>query len=207
MTASRAARRNDLSRAKLPTTVPRRQEYSMSDAEVAELVFRKYGIKISPEQVVRAYAPEQRMSWKKSVEVARFIRGMTLGQAVTWLSDVVRLKRPVPVKTYKKKQAHHATPWRGWPVAKWPVKVAKRFLQVLENLENNARFKGLDTSRVVIVYAAAHKGFKIRNIMQRAFGRATRWDEQTVHVEIVGAELPAEVMPRRYKLNMVRRAG
>ncbi|RFA95120.1 50S ribosomal protein L22 [Pyrobaculum aerophilum] len=185
--------------------MPRHQSYSLSDEDIVELVFRNYGVKITPEQIARAYAPEQRMSWKKSVEVARFIKGMTLKQAKTWLEDVVKLKRPVPIKTFKKKQAHHATPWEGWPVAKWPVKVARRFLQVLENLENNARFRGLDVDRVVIVHAAAHKGFKIPNIMPRAFGRATRFDEQTVNVELIAAELPKEVVPKHYKLNLVKK--
>ena len=97
--------------------------------------------------------------------MARFIKGMTLKQAKAWLEDVVKLKRPIPIKTFKKKQAHHATPWEGWPVAKWPVKVAKRYLQLLENLENNAKFKGLDVERLVIIHAAAHKGIKIPNIM------------------------------------------
>ncbi|ABP50356.1 MAG: 50S ribosomal protein L22 [Pyrobaculum sp.] len=185
--------------------MPRHHSYSLSDEKVAELVFRQYGVKITPEQIAKAYAPEQRMSWKKSIEVARFITGMTLKQAKAWLEDVVKLKRPIPIKTYKKKQAHHAAPWRGWPVAKWPVKVARRYLQLLENLENNAKFKGLDADRVVIVYAAAHKGYRIPNIMPRAFGRATRFDEQTVNVEIVAAELPKEVIPKRYKLNLVKR--
>jgi len=179
--------------------------YSLTDERAVELVFKKYGVRITPEQIAKAYAPEQRMSWKKSVEVARFIKGMTLKQAKAWLEDVVKLKKPVPIKTFKKKQAHHATPWEGWPVAKWPVKVAKRYLQLLENLENNAKFKGLDVERLVIIHAAAHKGIKIPNIMPRAFGRATRFDEETVNVEIIAAELPKEVVPKRYKLNLVKR--
>jgi large subunit ribosomal protein L22 len=185
--------------------VPQHQSYSLSDEEIIKLVFRKYGVKITPEQIARAYAPEQRMSWKKSVEVARFIKGMTLKQAKAWLEDVVKLKKPIPIKRFTRKQAHHAVPWRGWPVAKWPVKVAKRFLKALENLENNARFRGLDVERLVIVHAAAHKGIKIRNIMERAFGRATRFDEETVNVELVAVELPKEVVPKHYKLNLVKR--
>lgn len=181
------------------------RSYSSSEEDIIDLVFRRYGVKITAEQIARAYAPEQKMSWKKSIEVARFIKGMTLKQAREWLQDVVELKRPIPIKTFKKKQAHHSVPWHGWPVAKWPVKVAKRFLEVLENLENNARFKGLDVERVVILHAAVHKGIKIRNIMPRAFGRATKFDEETVNVELIAVELPKEVIPKRYKLNLVKR--
>lgn len=185
--------------------VARHQNYSTSDDEVIDLVLKKYSVKITPDQIAKAYAPEQKMSWKKSVEVARFIKGMTLKQAKSWLEDVVKLKKPIPVKTFTKKQAHHATPWRGWAVAKWPVKVAKRYLQLLENLENNAKFKGLDVDRLVIIHAAAHKGIKIPNIMPRAFGRATRFDEQTVNLEIVAVELPKEAIPKHYKLNLVKK--
>ncbi len=182
-----------------------RWNYSLSDGEVVELTFRKYGVKITEEQIAKAYWPEQRMSWKKSVEVARFIKGMTLRQAQKWLEDVVKLKKPIPMKTFKKKQAHHATPWRGWPAARWPVKVAKRYLQLLENLENNARFRGLDVERLVIVHAAAHKGIKIWNYMPRAFGRATPFVEETVNIEAVAVELPNGVTPKSYKLNLVKR--
>lgn len=185
--------------------MPQHQSYSLSDEQIIDLVFRKYGVKITPEQIARSYAPEQKMSWKKSVEVARFINGMTLKQAKTWLEDVVKLRRPIPIKTFKKKQAHHATPWSGWPVAKWPIKVARRYLEILENLENNAKFRGLDVERVVVVHAAAHKGIRIPNILPRAFGRATRFDEQTVNVEVVAVELPKDVVPKRYKLNLARR--
>lgn len=185
--------------------VARRQNYSLSEEEIIQLVLDKYGIKITPDQIAKAYAVEQRMSWKKSVEVARFIKGMTLKQAKSWLEDVVKFKKPVPIKTFTKKQAHHTTPWRGWAVAKWPVKVAKRYLKLLENLENNAKFRGLDVERLVIIHAAAHKGLKIPNIMPRAFGRATRFDEQTVNVEIAAVELPKEVVPKRYRLNLVKK--
>lgn len=177
-----------------------RLNYSASDEEIIRRVFERYGVKITSDQIAKAYGNELRMSWKKAVEVASFIKYMTIRQAESWLEDVVRLKRPVPIRRFTKKQAHHATPWGGWPVAKWPVKVAKAYLELLANLENNARFKGLDVERVVIVHAAAHKGITIRGYMPRAFGRSTPWNEQTVNIELIGAELPREVLPKRLRL-------
>ena len=179
------------------------RDYSMSVDEVVQYVLRHWGVKVSPDQIVRAYGPEYRISWKKAVEVARFIRGFTLNQAKSWLTDVVKLRKPIPIRRFIRKQAHHTTPWEGWPVAKWPVKVAKAFLEVLENLENNARYKGLDVNRVVIVHAATHKGIVIRNWMPRAFGRATPWNEQTVNIEVTGVELPPDNVPKRLKLGKV----
>ncbi len=181
-----------------------RLHYSMSAEDVIRLVFERYGVKVTEDQIVRAYGNEFRMSWKKSVEVGRFIKYMTLKQARQWLEDTANLKRPIPIRRFTKKQAHHATPWGNWPVAKWPVKVAKNYLRVLENLENNARFKGLDVERVVIVHVASHKGITIRNYMPRAFGRSTPWNEQTVNIEIIGVELPQGVVPKRLKLKVFK---
>ncbi|MEZ0249047.1 MAG: 50S ribosomal protein L22 [Thermoproteus sp.] len=181
-----------------------RLHYSMSNEDVIRLVFERYGVKISEDQIARAYGNEFRMSWKKAVEVGRFIKYMTIKQAEAWLEDVADLKKPVPIRRFTKKQAHHSTPWAGWPVAKWPVKVASNYLSVLKNLENNARFKGLDVDRVVIVHVASHKGITIRNYMPRAFGRSTPWNEQTVNIEIIGVELPKEVVPKRLKLSVFK---
>lgn len=181
-----------------------RLHYSVTDEDVINLVFRRYGVKITEDQIARAYGNEFRMSWKKAVEVGRFIKFMTLKQAEQWLEGTVELKKPIPIRRFTKKQAHHTAPWTGWPVAKWPVKVAENYLKVLRNLENNARFKGLDVERVVIVHVASHKGLTIRNYMPRAFGRSTPWNEQTVNIEVVGVELPKEVIPKRLKLKVFK---
>jgi len=177
-----------------------RWHWSVTDEEIIERTFRKFGIRPSPEQIVRAAGREYRISWKKAIETARFIKYWTIKQAQWYLEQVVKLKMPIPIRSFIKKQAHHATPWRGWPVAKWPVKVAKAFLEVLQNLENNAIYKGLDVNRVVLIHVATHKGRKIWNWMPRAFGRATPWVQDTVHIEMVGVELPPDNVPKRLRL-------
>ncbi len=177
-----------------------RINWSVTDEDIIERVQRMYGVVVGKEQIVKALGYEYRISWKKAVEVARFIKGFTLKQAQWYLNKVVKLELPIPIKRFIKKQAHHTTPWRGWPVAKWPVKVAKAFLEVLENLENNAVYKGLNVDNIVIVHAATHKGRKIWNYMPRAFGRATPWVQDTVNIEIVGVELPPENVPKRLRL-------
>ncbi len=178
-----------------------RWHFSVSDEDIIEMTFRMTGIRPSADQIVKAAGREYRISWKKAVEIARFIKGFTIKQAKWYLVQVVKLKMPIPIRRFHRKQAHHATPWRGWPVAKWPVKVAKAFLEVLDNLENNAVYRGLDVNRVVLVHVVAFKGMKIWNYMPRAFGRSTPWVQDTVHIEIAGAELPEHNVPKRLKLN------
>ncbi|NHW44659.1 MAG: 50S ribosomal protein L22, partial [Candidatus Verstraetearchaeota archaeon] len=52
----------------------------------------------------------------------------------------------------------------------------------------NAENKGLDVERLVIVHAAAHKGPVIRKYIPRAFGRATPFFQQLVHIEVAVKE-------------------
>jgi len=177
-----------------------RNEWSVTVEDLRRRAFRLYGVEVSEDQVVRAMGYEYRVSWKKAVEVARFIKGFTINQAKSYLEDVVKLKAPIPIKRFKKKQAHHSTPWVGWPVAKWPVKVSKAYLAVLENLENNATFKGLNVDNVVLIHASVNKGRKIINYMPRAFGRSTPWIQDTVSIELAGVELPDTIVPKRLRL-------
>ncbi|OYT26252.1 MAG: 50S ribosomal protein L22 [Thermoprotei archaeon ex4572_64] len=177
-----------------------RWHWSVTDDEIINRVFRRYGVKITSDQIVKARGHEYRISWKKAVEVASFIKYFTLKQAQDYLKRVIELKTPIPIRRFTRKQAHHTTPWRGWPIAKWPIRVSRAFLEVLENLENNAIYKGLDIDRVVLVHIATHKGIKIRNYMPRAFGRSTPWFQDTVHIEIIGVELPEHNVPKHLRL-------
>ncbi|RLE57721.1 MAG: 50S ribosomal protein L22 [Thermoprotei archaeon] len=142
---------------------------------------------LDPEKTVWACGRDLRISWKFAVEVCRAIKGLTLREAMKYMEDVIKLKRLVPIRTYKKKVAHHAG-IEGWPVARWPRKVAKAVLDVLKNLENNARVKGMDPERLVIVHAAAMKGTRIVKYIPRAFGRSTPFFQQLVHIEIAAQE-------------------
>jgi large subunit ribosomal protein L22 len=58
-------------------------------------------------------------------------------------------------------------------------------LQVLQNAESNAEYEGLDTGQLYIFVASCARGRIRKASMPRAHGRATPWNEQTTHVEIV----------------------
>ena len=104
-----------------------------------------------------------------------------------YLREVIALKRPVPFRRFHGKVAHRRQ-LQGWPAGRYPVKAAKAILKVLENAKANAEYKGLDTSRLVIIHAAAQQGPKIKRYVPRAFGRAAPFFEQLTHVEIVVEE-------------------
>jgi large subunit ribosomal protein L22 len=134
--------------------------------------------------IVRARGVEMPMSPKKTYEVLNAIRGMTLEKARTFLEEVVALERAVPFRRYNQETAHK----KGIGPGRYPKKVARCVLQVLQNAESNAEFEGLDTDRLYIAVAASSRGRIQKAQMPRAHGRSTAWNEQTTSVEIILAE-------------------
>jgi len=98
------------------------------------------------------------------------------------------MRRAVPFKRYNKKVPHRKG-LVGWPSGRYPVKAAKYFLKLLDNLENNAENKGLDVSRLKIVHCCAHKGRRLVKYVPRAFGRSAPVRDTLVHIEVIAKEV------------------
>jgi len=139
-----------------------------------------------PDRMARASGRDLRISPKHSIELLREIRGMKFNDAIRYLDDVIAKRRPVPMKRFNDSQGHK--PGRGFGPGRYPVKVAKAIKKVLLNAKNNAEQKGLDPDRLRIVHAAAQKGPVLRGYIPKAYGRATQFNEETTHVEIVVEE-------------------
>ena len=140
-----------------------------------------------PDRMARASGRDLRISPKHSIELLREIKGMMLNDALRYIDDIIALKRPVPMKRFNDSQGHK--PGKGFGPGRYPVKVAKAVKKVLLNAKNNAEQKGLDPDRLKIIHAAAQRGPVIRGYIPKAFGRATAFNEQTTHIEIVVEEI------------------
>ena len=139
-------------------------------------------------RVARARGFELPMSPKKTYEVLNAIRGKPLGEARRFLEGVVALTEPVPFRRYNQETAHKRSVGPG----RYPKKVAKNPLGILQNAESNADYEGLDTDLLYVYVAASSRGRIRKASMPRAQGRATAWNEQTTHVEIVLRERGGE---------------
>jgi large subunit ribosomal protein L22 len=138
------------------------------------------------ETMARAYGRDLPLAWKKSVELARQLRGKTVEQAREYLEGVVALKQPVPMRTYRRWIAHKA----GTGPARYPVNAAKAFLKILESAVANAEFTGKeDPDTMVIRVINAHKGATTKGYRPRAYGRSSPWNQDSVNLEIVLEEL------------------
>ena len=142
---------------------------------------------LDPDRTVKCSGRELRISPKAATEVCRAIKGMKLDEAKRFLEEITKMKRPVPFKRYKKEVPHRRMDEK-WYAGRYPVKAAKRILRLLEELEANAEYKGMDAENLVIIHAASQRGRKIRKYIPRAFGRATPYFETLTHVELVGYE-------------------
>jgi len=134
--------------------------------------------------VARARGQELPMSPKKTYEVLNAIRGKDLPRARQILDDAIALKRAIPFRRYNQETAHK----KGVGPGRYPKKVCRLLLNILANAEANAEFQGLDTDRLFVKVAASSRGRIQRASMPRAQGRATAWNEQTTHVEIILGE-------------------
>lgn len=147
-----------------------------------------YSIKeIDSERSVRCSGRELRISPKAATEICRAIRGMRLDEAKSLLEAVIARKRPIAYRRYKKEVPHKSLEER-WYAGRYPVKAAGKMLKLLEELESNAEYKGLEPDRLRIIHAASQRGAKIRKFIPRAFGRASPYYNVQTHVELVGYE-------------------
>jgi len=143
---------------------------------------------LDPDRTAIASARDLPISFKDAVEICAYLRGRMLQEAKEILEDVIAKKRVIPYKRFKKKLAHRRTSEK-WVVGRYPVKASEYILKLLENVEANAEYKGLNTDRLKIIHLAAQKGSVIKKFIPRAYGRSTPYYQQLVHVEVAVEEV------------------
>lgn len=146
-----------------------------------------YSVKgLDPARTVKCAGREMRISPKAATEICKAIKGMNLADAKKLLEDVAEKKRSIPYRHYHKEVPHKGN--QGFHAGRYPVKAANRIRRLLEELEANAEYRGLDTEKLRITHAASHRGMKVRKYTPRAFGRASPSFNTLTHVELVGYE-------------------
>lgn len=135
---------------------------------------------------VRASLREKTISHKHAREIAVAIKGMSIEKARNYLQAVVNLERAVPFRRYHNEVGHKSD--TGVMSGRYPKKAATEFSKLLDNLESNAEYRGMDLDRLKIINATVHKGRKIQRFTPRAQGRATPKIDILTHVELVAQE-------------------
>jgi large subunit ribosomal protein L22 len=136
---------------------------------------------------VRASLREKTISHKHAREIAVKIKGMSIETARDYLQDVIKLKRAVPFRRYNNEVGHKSD--TGVMAGRYPQKAANEFVKLIDNLESNAEYRGMDLDRLKIINATVHKGRKIQRFTPRAMGRASPKVDILTHVELVAQEI------------------
>lgn len=147
----------------------------------------RYSVReLDPKRSVKCAGREIRISPKAATEICKAIKGMKLPEAKKLLEDVAEKRRSIPYRRYKKEVPHKGA--QGFHAGRYPVKAANRIRRLIEELESNAEYRGLDPEKVKIIHAASHRGMKVRKYIPRAFGRASPYFNTLTHIELVGYE-------------------
>ncbi|HZI71912.1 MAG TPA: 50S ribosomal protein L22 [Nitrososphaeraceae archaeon] len=141
---------------------------------------------------VRSALREKDISHKHAREVALAIRGMSIEKAREFLENVIAKQIAVPYRRYNNEVAHRSNIRDGFFSGRFPKKTAREFLKLLDNLESNGEYKGMDLDRLKIVSAVTHKGTKLERFTPRAMGRSSPKIDTLVHVELVAQEVASE---------------
>ncbi len=119
---------------------------------------------------VRSSIREKDISHKHAREVAVAIKGLSIEKARDYLQAVVNKERAIAFKRFNNQVGHRSDP--GMMSGRYPQKTAKEFIKVLDNLESNAEYKGMDLDRLRIVNAAVHKGVTCKKIHSTGNGKS-----------------------------------
>jgi len=137
---------------------------------------------------VRSSLRDKDISHKHAREIALAIKGMTIENARDFLERVIRTEIAVPFRRYHNEVAHRSNIRDGFSAGRFPRKASTEFLKLLDNIETNAEYKGMDLDRLKIISAVVHKGTKLKRFTPRAMGRSSPKIDTLVSVELVAHE-------------------
>ncbi len=139
-----------------------------------------YSAKYNKEKMARAVGVSMPISTKQSVEICRMLRGKDLQKSKKMLKDVIEKKKAVPYRRYNQELPHQ----KGTGPGRFPIKSATYILELLDSVEANAVFKGLDSNSLVVCHINAQKASRPWH-----YGRFRRRKTKRTHVEIIVTEL------------------
>ncbi len=131
---------------------------------------------LEEKRIARAKAENLPISFKKSVELARFLRYKPLKKVYKLLEGIINKKIPVPYLRYNRDVPHK----KGIGAGRYPVKPAKYFLQVLKNAEANANNKGLNSDDLIVIHLSVDKG-----VTRYKYGRHRGRRAKSTHVQVI----------------------
>ncbi|MFW5704622.1 MAG: 50S ribosomal protein L22 [Nanoarchaeota archaeon] len=139
---------------------------------------QKYAFEnFNKETMARSCGFNLQISLKKSVEVAKAIKGKKVSTAIDFLSKVTEQDAVVPYTRFNQEMPHKRG--KGIAAGGYPISVAKEFLRLVKSAEKNA--KEQEISGVLRIISASTRKGANRYHMGRNMGRRMK----STNVEII----------------------
>lgn len=119
------------------------------------------------------------ISTKQAIEICNFIRGRKVNDAIKLLEGVIKKDSAIPFRRFNSDMGHK----RKIGAGRYPKKASKGIIELLESLNANAQFKGLNTSNLVINKICANKASSMWH-----YGRKMRRKMKRTNIEIIAKE-------------------
>lgn len=141
----------------------------------------KYSAKnYDKENMARTIGSSLPISTKHSIEICNFIRNTNLSKAKNILKDIIEEKKPLPFKRYTGGIGHKKGKIGS---GRYPKKASLEIIKILNAVEANAQFKGLNTANLFIKHICANKASRPWH-----YGRQRRRKMKRTHIEVVVEE-------------------
>ena len=144
--------------------------------------------KFDKSRQVRSAIREKDISHKHAREISLAIKNLSIEKARVYLESVLRKEIAVPFRRHNNEVGHRSNIQDGFSAGRFPSKATNEFLKLLDNLESNAEYKGMDLDRLKIINIVIHKGTRLKRFTPRAMGRASPKFVTLVHVEMIAQE-------------------
>ncbi len=140
-----------------------------------------YAKKELKENQAKAVARDAPVSFKSSIETAKYLKNKTTAVAKAYLEKVVEKKAAIPYTRYTNGLGHRKG--NGMAAGRYPVKLSKVLIKLLKNVEANASMKGLGEELKIIHFVAQKASVPMH------YGRHARREMKRSHVEIIVEEI------------------
>jgi large subunit ribosomal protein L17e len=180
---SRPHRDSNPSRNEIPT-------YQSSSYNSKEYGTKKFAREpANPDKAVKSCGNDIRAHFKNTYNTARALKGMTVKAAQKYLNQVLEHQRCIPYRRYAGATGRtaQATEW-GVTKGRWPTKSVKVVLNLLANLEANAKVKGLETDKLNLTHIQVNRAPRGRRRTYRAHGRITPFLSSPCHIELFATQ-------------------
>jgi len=128
------------------------------------------------ENMARVLGRALPISFKQSVEICSLIRGRDLSYAKDALSKIMEHKKAVPFRRFRHNIGHKTKIGPG----RYPERASNEILKLMNSVEANAQFKGLNTANLVITHINANEAGKVMRAGRKRSRKAKRTNIEVV---------------------------